>query len=84
MSTLDKLLALGASAVGGDLIYKHKSLGQFRNGDFYPSAEGLALAEIDDVVIKSETPPAPTKAARKRADKDLADPAGDAQLSIEL
>jgi hypothetical protein len=59
-------------------------MGQFRNGDFYPSAEGLAMAEIEDVVIKAETP---AKVSRKKADKDPVDPidpVADDQLSIEL
>ena len=55
MSTLDKLLAMDAQVVGGDLILKHKVMGQFRNGEFYPSIDGLAMAEIDDAVIKTET-----------------------------
>jgi hypothetical protein len=63
MSTLDKLIAMGATAVGGDLILKHKSMGQFRNGEFYPSIDGLAMAEIDDAVIKTET----VKTSRKKA-----------------
>lgn len=63
MSTLDKLIAMGAQAVGGDLILKHKSMGQFRNGEFYPSIDGLAMAEIDDAVIKTET----VKSSRKKA-----------------
>lgn len=68
MSTLDKLIAMGATAVGGDLILKHKSMGQFRNGEFYPSIDGLAMAEIDDAVIKTET----TKTTRKKAAEPVA------------
>jgi hypothetical protein len=77
MSTLDKLVAMGAQAVGGDLVLKHKSMGQFRNGEFYPSAEGLAMAEIDDAVIKTET----TKTTRKKA-ADAA-PAAD-EITIDV
>lgn len=68
MSTLDKLIAMGAQAVGGDLILKHKSMGQFRNGEFYPSLDGLAMAEIDDAVIKTET----VKTSRKKAAEPVA------------
>jgi hypothetical protein len=68
MSTLDKLIAMGATAVGGDLILKHKSMGQFRNGEFYPSIDGLAMAEIDDAVIKTET----VKTTRKKAVEPVA------------
>lgn len=68
MSTLDKLIAMGAQAVGGDLILKHKVMGQFRNGEFYPSIDGLAMAEIDDAVIKTET----AKTTRKKAAETVA------------
>jgi hypothetical protein len=69
MSTLDKLIAMGATAVGGDLVLKHKSMGQFRNGEFYPSIDGLAMAEIDDAVIKTET----VKTSRKKAAEPVAE-----------
>jgi hypothetical protein len=39
------LRAAGASCVGGDLILKHKTVGQYRNGDFQLTAEGLLLIE---------------------------------------
>lgn len=75
MSTLDKLIAMGATAVGGDLVFKHKSMGQFRNGEFYPSLDGLAMAEIDDAVIKTET----VKTSRKK----VAEPAAD-EITIDV
>lgn len=68
MSNLDKLLERGAVAVGGDLILKNKLMGQFRNGDFYATEEGLLELEVEDVVAKPkrkkadaapETPEAP-------------------------
>ena len=33
MTNLEKLLALGAEIVTGDLIWKHKHLGYLRNGE---------------------------------------------------
>jgi len=76
MSTLDKLIALGAQAVGGDLILKHKSMGQFRNGEFYPSLDGLAMSEVEDAVIKTETAK-PSKKAK------AAEPASE-EITIEV
>ena len=57
MSNADKLIALGAHSVAGDLIWKNKVLGSMRNGDFIPTEDGLALLEqdIEDAVIKTET-----------------------------
>lgn len=52
MSNLDKLIERGAQAVGGDLILRHKLVGQFRNGDFYATEEGLLELEIEEVVAK--------------------------------
>jgi hypothetical protein len=43
-------------------------MGQFRNGEFYPSIDGLAMAEIDDAVIKTET----VKTTRKKAVEPVA------------
>ena len=64
MSVLDKLVSQGAYSCAGQLLMKHTVCGNFRNGDFFPTAEGLAMAEIDDVVIKSETP----KKGKKKAE----------------
>jgi hypothetical protein len=44
-------------------------MGQFRNGEFYPSIDGLAMAEIDDAVIKTET----VKSTKKKAAEPVAD-----------
>ena len=52
MSVLDKLLALGATPCAGDLLWKHKVMGQFRNGEFTPTAEGLAASDIEEAVVK--------------------------------
>lgn len=71
MSTLDKLIALGATAVGGDLVLKHKSMGQFRNGEFYPTIDGLAMAEIEEAVIKTETLKPSKKAKAESVTDDI-------------
>ena len=43
MSYVERLLALGATSVGGDLYLKHTHLGSSRNGDFLISPAGLEL-----------------------------------------
>lgn len=50
MPNVDKLLALGAEVVAGDVLWKHKVLGRFRNGEFIPTEEGLKALDIDDAV----------------------------------
>lgn len=52
MSNLEKLMALGAQPVAGDLVWKHKVLGQFRNGDFAISPDGIAALDVEDVEVK--------------------------------
>jgi hypothetical protein len=54
MSNLDKLLEKGAQVVGGDLILRHKVMGQFRNGDFFVTPEGMNELEIVDVVVAQD------------------------------
>jgi hypothetical protein len=54
MSNLDKLLEKGAQVVGGDLILRHKVMGQFRNGDFFVTPEGMAELDIIDVVVAQD------------------------------
>ena len=66
MSNADKLIAVGAQVVGGDLIYKHKVLGHFRNGDLHLTDEGQKMLEIDDVVVKEDVPKT-TRPARRTA-----------------
>ena len=66
MSNADKLIAAGAQVVGGDLIYKHKVLGHFRNGDLHLTDEGQKMLEIDDVVVKEDVPKT-TRPARRTA-----------------
>jgi len=43
MSYVERLLALGATSVGGDLYLKHTHLGSSRNGDFLISPAGLEV-----------------------------------------
>lgn len=45
MSVAETLIKAGAHCVGGDLILNNQSLGQFRDGDFHISAEGLMVFE---------------------------------------
>ncbi len=65
MSDLEKLLALGAQVVGGDVIWKHKVLGRLRNGVFDITEDGLAAAQVEDVEFKEVA----ARPARKKATK---------------
>lgn len=67
MSNVDKLLALGAEVVAGDVLWKHKVLGRFRNGEFIPTEEGLKALEIDDAV---EVKPKPRRAKAEAKDDE--------------
>ena len=67
MSAFEKLSAMGADVIGGDLIYKHKVLGHFRNGDLHLTDEGQKMLEIDDVVVKEDVPAAKPAARTPRA-----------------
>ena len=67
MSAFDKLSAMGAHVIGGDLILKHKVLGHFRNGDLHLTDEGQKMLEIDDVVVKEDVPAAKPAARTPRA-----------------
>ena len=62
MSNFEKLSAMGADVVGGDLLLKHKVLGRFRDGDLQLTEEGLKMLEIDDVVVKEDKPKRKAKA----------------------
>lgn len=52
----DKLIALGAHSVAGDIMWKNKVLGSVRNGVFVPTDEGSAVLtqDIEDAVVKTE------------------------------
>lgn len=67
MSNFEKLSALGADVVGGDLIFKHKVLGHFRDGDLHLTEEGQKMLEIDDAVVKEDAPAAKPAARAPRA-----------------
>jgi hypothetical protein len=56
MSNFEKLVAMGADVVGGDLLLKHKVLGRFRDGDLHLTEDGQKMLEIDDVVVKEDKP----------------------------
>ena len=72
MSNADKLIAVGAQVVGGDLIWKHKVLGHFRNGDFTITEEGqkVLAQDIEDDEVK-ETKPKARKAKAAEPVDDL-------------
>lgn len=78
MSNFEKLVAAGAEIVGGDLILKHKVVGQFRNGDLLITEDGLAALAVDDVEFK-EVEPARAK-GRKKAVETPVDPEGDIEI----
>ena len=56
MSNVDKLIALGAQAVGGELVWKGQLLGQFRNGEFIITPEGEDALNIEDVEVREVKP----------------------------
>ncbi len=92
MSAFDKLSAMGAHVIGGDLILKHKVLGHFRNGDLHLTDEGQKMLEIDDVVVKEDVPaakpaartPRAPRAAKAAAAPVEALPTPDAEPEIDL
>lgn len=71
MTNEQKLLALGAECVGGDLILHHKVLGRYRNGDFFITEDGLKMLQaesVEDATVVSATEsvaPKQTKKAKK-------------------
>lgn len=78
MSNLDKLLERGAQVVGGDLILRHKVVGNFRNGDFYATEEGLLELETVEVVAKEVKAPKGKKAAAETPET----PEGDVTIDV--
>lgn len=67
MNNLEKLLALGAEVVAGDVLWKHKHLGSLRNGDLTLTEEGVKALDIVDVEVKEVVEPAaPAKGLRGR------------------
>lgn len=81
MSIEQKLIDQGASCVAGQLLMKHTVLGNFRNGVFIPTDDGLRMAEIDDAVIKSETPKKTKAKKAEVVDAPTADPVADQDFS---
>jgi hypothetical protein len=81
MSNFEKLAALGAEVVGGDLILKHKVLGHFRNGDLSLTAEGQKLLEADNTPNDAPSPRAP-RTARKKAEAMQLDLFGEPEISL--
>lgn len=80
MSNLDKLLERGAQACGGDLILRHKVVGQFRNGEFYVTEDGLL--ELDTVEVVAKEVKAPK--AKKAKDEVQETPAVESDVSIDV
>lgn len=78
MSNLDKLLERGAQAVGGDLILRHKVVGQFRNGDFFVTEDGLLELEVVEVADVKEV----KKPRAKKADEPAAPAAEDVTIEV--
>lgn len=56
MTNVDRLISLGAQAVGGDLVWKGKLLGQFRYGECILTPEGLDALNIEDVEVVEVKP----------------------------
>ena len=53
MSTqVNKFMGRGAELVAGDLILNRKSMGRFRDGVFYVSADGLDELDVEEVKVK--------------------------------
>ena len=84
MSNFEKLSALGADVVGGDLIFKHKVLGHFRNGDLQLTEEGQKMLQVDDAVVKEDVPKT-TRPARRtaKAAAPVTEPTPEADPEIE-
>ena len=78
MSNLDKLLERGAQAVGGDLILRHKVVGQFRNGDFFVTEDGLLELEVVEVADVKEV----KKPRAKKSDEPAAPAAEDVTIEV--
>lgn len=87
MTNLEKLQALGAEIVTGDLIWKHKHLGYLRNGELFLTDEGTKALDIVDVEVKEVVEPAAPKSlrGRKKAAEvvEAAEPVVDAEPAAE-
>lgn len=85
MSTkLEQLMAKGGQIVGGDLIIRHQVMGQFRNGDFFVTPEGLAELDVIDVVeVKEVAKPAKaSKAKKEEAPVEVVEPTDEVTIEV--
>lgn len=73
---LDKLLAIGATAVAGEVIWKHKTLGKLVDGNFHLTDEGKVVLDQDITDVEFVEKPAP-----KRTKKPV-DPAADIEVPV--
>jgi len=74
MTNVDKLISLGAQAVGGDLVWKGKLLGQFRYGECILTPEGEEALNIEDVEVVEIKEPKRRKKA-EQGENEAADSA---------
>lgn len=72
MTQEQTLIDRGAESVCGDLIFKGKTVGRYRNGAFHITEDGLAELDVIDVVAV-ETP-APSK---RKAKAEAQEPAAE-------
>lgn len=79
MSNLERLLERGAQCVGGDLVLRHKTVGRFRNGDFFVTEDGMA--ELDVLEVAAVEVKEPKKPRAKKADAESVQQAVDALLA---
>ena len=70
MTDVERLMALGADCIAGDIIWKHKVLGTIRNGVFGITPEGMDALLIEDVQVKEivTTPKVKPKSLKAKPD----------------
>lgn len=78
MSNLEKLQAMGADIVGGELYKRHTLLGTFQAGELQLTEEGRKLLAVDDAVVVEK----PTKAAKGQKAKSA--PAEAEPVALDL
>lgn len=79
--SLKEFTAMGAQCVGGDLILNRVTVGRLRNGDCYPTDEGLELLkhniiDVEATVIEEQVPAKKVTKKFKEAPVE-SDPIGD-------
>lgn len=77
MTNVEKLQALGADIVGGDLIWKHKVLGSFRDGELQLTKDGEDALQIEEAVIVTKPAKAKKPKAEPTAPAEAPAPAGE-------